>query len=94
MNVRTTMSSKGQIVVPKPLRDAHGWTAGTEFDFIETEEGVIMQPVSVHEADLHPLAVDEFLGMIPKVSGPRLTDEEIGRLVLAEASRRFDASGN
>jgi len=91
MNARTIMSSKGQVVVPKTLRDAHGWTAGTEFDFIETSEGVVMHPVR-RDADLPPMALDAFLAMVPVVTGPPLTEQEIERLVLAEAARRFDAA--
>ena len=45
MNAGHKMSSKGQIVVPKTLRDAHGWGAGTEFEFVESGKGVLVQPV-------------------------------------------------
>ncbi len=86
------MSSKGQIVVPKVLRDAHGWTAGTEFDLVEIDGGVVIQPVLSAEAVSPPITIDEFLASVPKVEGPLLTDGKIERLVLAEAARRFDAT--
>ena len=91
MNARTTMSSKGQIVVPKSVRDAHGWEAGTEFEFVESGKGVFIQPVEMSDPRFPSISVDEFLAMVPKVSGPPITDEEIERIVLEEAARRFDA---
>ena len=45
MNARTKLSSKGQLVIPKTVRDAHGWKEGTEFEFVENERGVLLQPV-------------------------------------------------
>ena len=40
MNARTKLSSKGQLVIPKTVRDAHGWKEGMEFEFVENERGV------------------------------------------------------
>jgi AbrB family looped-hinge helix DNA binding protein len=36
----TKLSSKGQIVLPKSVREAHGWAAGTEFEVEARAEGV------------------------------------------------------
>ena len=35
----TRLSNKGQIVVPKRIREAHGWEAGSEFAVSETPDG-------------------------------------------------------
>lgn len=29
---RTRLSSKGQLIIPKPVRDRHGWKVGTEIE--------------------------------------------------------------
>jgi AbrB family looped-hinge helix DNA binding protein len=36
----TKLSSKGQVVLPKSVREAHGWAAGTEFVVESTPDGV------------------------------------------------------
>lgn len=36
----STMTVKGQVTVPKELREAFGWKAGDEVAFVEEEDGV------------------------------------------------------
>lgn len=40
----TTLSSKGQVILPKWLRDAHEWEPGLEFVVIDTGDGVLLKP--------------------------------------------------
>ncbi len=40
----TRLSSKGQVILPKSLRDAHHWTPGTEFEVEDTPEGILLRP--------------------------------------------------
>lgn len=42
----TRLSAKGQIVLPKPIRDSHQWYPGTEFQVEEVNDGVLLRPVS------------------------------------------------
>jgi AbrB family looped-hinge helix DNA binding protein len=42
----TTLSSKGQIIIPKALRDSHHWQPGTKFVIEETATGLILKPAS------------------------------------------------
>jgi len=39
------MSSKGQVIVPKAVRDARNWFPGTEFLVEEVEEGILLRPL-------------------------------------------------
>lgn len=39
----TTVSSKGQMVLPKSLRDRRNWGAGTRLVVEETEDGVMLR---------------------------------------------------
>ena len=39
-----TLSSKGQIVIPKPIRDAHRWKAGTRLVVEDSAEGILIRP--------------------------------------------------
>lgn len=41
----TQLSSKGQVVIPKNLRAAHGWQLGQSFEVIETDEGLLLKPL-------------------------------------------------
>ena len=41
----TKLSSKGQVVLPKAVREAQGWAAGTEFVVEPTPEGVLLRAV-------------------------------------------------
>lgn len=42
----TTLSSKGQIIIPKALRDSHHWQPGTKFLIEETAIGLVLRPAS------------------------------------------------
>ncbi len=40
----TTLSSKGQIVVPKQVRTAHNWQVGLMFSVINIGDGIFLKP--------------------------------------------------
>jgi AbrB family looped-hinge helix DNA binding protein len=40
----TRLSTKGQIILPKNIRDSRAWGPGTEFTVEETKEGVLLRP--------------------------------------------------
>lgn len=40
----TRLSSKGQVILPKSIRDAHHWAEGTEFEVEERPEGILLRP--------------------------------------------------
>ena len=42
----TRLSSKGQLILPKSLRDAHGWHTGVEFVLLEEDDGVLLKPIN------------------------------------------------
>ena len=41
---KTKLSSKGQIIIPKWLREMHNWQAGLEFVVIDTGDGILLKP--------------------------------------------------
>jgi AbrB family looped-hinge helix DNA binding protein len=41
----TTISSKGQVIIPKPLRESRRWLPGTKLELMETELGVLLRPL-------------------------------------------------
>jgi AbrB family looped-hinge helix DNA binding protein len=40
----TTLSSKGQIVLPKSIRTSRNWGPGTKLTVEETGEGILLRP--------------------------------------------------
>jgi len=40
----TVLSSKGQVIIPSPIRAAHQWESGQKFEAIDTGEGVLLKP--------------------------------------------------
>jgi AbrB family looped-hinge helix DNA binding protein len=40
----TRMSSKGQVIIPKALRDAHHWEEGQELIAIDMGDGILLKP--------------------------------------------------
>ncbi len=66
--MRTTLSSKGQIVIPKELRDRRGLHTGTELEIEEVPEGMLLRLVATPSAD----AVGGLLGCAG-YRGPRKT---------------------
>lgn len=41
----TILSSKGQIIIPKPLRDAHHWQPGQRLTIIDSGDAILLKPV-------------------------------------------------
>jgi AbrB family looped-hinge helix DNA binding protein len=41
---KTKLSSKGQIIIPKWLREMHKWQPGLEFIVIDTGDGILLKP--------------------------------------------------
>ena len=44
--VTTRLSNKGQIVIPKRVRSAHGWEPGLEFVVEDTGDGIKLKPLT------------------------------------------------
>jgi AbrB family looped-hinge helix DNA binding protein len=62
----TRLSEKGQIVIPKRVRAAHGWEPGLEFAIENSEEGIQLKPIKPFKKT----TMKDVLGCIP-YKGPR-----------------------
>jgi AbrB family looped-hinge helix DNA binding protein len=53
----TRLSTKGQIILPKNIRDSRAWAPGTEFTIEETGDGILLRPAGrFPAADLNQVA--------------------------------------
>jgi AbrB family looped-hinge helix DNA binding protein len=42
---KTRLSSKGQVTIPKAVRDRHGWRPGAELEVEDRGDVVVLRPV-------------------------------------------------
>jgi AbrB family looped-hinge helix DNA binding protein len=78
----TTVSSKGQVVIPREVREVHGWKPGTVLVIQEQGDGILLRPVPAFPVT----TVDDLLGCVPHV-GQRKSLQEI-EAGIAEGARR------
>ena len=83
----TTVSTKGQVILPKALRRALRWEAGTRLVVENTPEGVLLKPAPVF-SETRP--EDVFARLAFDGAPKSLQEMEAG--VLAEARRRHSGA--
>lgn len=84
----TRLSSKGQIILPKSVRDAHRWVPGTEFAVESVEGGVLLKP-------LGPFArtrIEDVAGSLRRTGAKARSLEEMDA-ALSRSVRKRHASG-
>ena len=89
-SVRTRVSTKGQVILPKAIRDKRSWAAGTELTVEETTEGVLLRSAPAFA----PTRVEDVAGMLRGRGRINrvVSIEEMDEAVLAEARRRYLSS--
>lgn len=68
----TRLSSKGQVIIPKTLRDTHHWEAGLELVVIDTADGILLKP----KAPFATTELAEVAGLLKRRVTPK-TEAEI-----------------
>lgn len=77
----TTMTSKGQVTVPREIRDRLGLRAGDKVAFTMLNDGtVVMRPKTRRLADL--------AGMLTRPGQPKVAVEEMNPFRSTRSSRR------
>lgn len=51
MNARTTLSAKGQVVIPKDVRERLKLAAGDRLEVVERTDGVLLRRLTVKSGD-------------------------------------------
>lgn len=74
----TKLSSKGQVIIPKDVREGKGWKAGDELIVEDRPDGVLLKRKKPFKAT----TLDEVSGCLkPYYSGPARTIEEMNAAV-------------
>lgn len=80
MNAKTTLSAKGQVVIPKDVRDALGLKPGQVLNVLRTQGGVLLTPEAVKSGR----TTDEIFREMRRLyehEGPPVTLEEMNAAV-------------
>ena len=79
----TTVSTKGQVILPKAIRDQRHWPAGTELVVEDTPEGVLLKA----KPAFAPTRPKDVFGSLPH-EGPAKSIADMEAGIAAEAKRR------
>ena len=90
MNSHTKLSAKGQVVIPKAVRDRLHWVEGADLEVVETAGGVLLRPV---KGPRERISIEEFRRRVPRHKGPPVTLEQMEESILDEAAARFERKG-
>ncbi len=79
----TTLSTKGQLILPLAIRRKRRWEAGTRLIVEETPEGVLLKPAPLFS----PSNLDDVFGSA-HYAGPRVSIEAMDAAIVNEVQRR------
>jgi AbrB family looped-hinge helix DNA binding protein len=81
--METTLSSKGQIVIPQEIRKCHGWKPGVTFTIIDEGNTLILKPVSSRTTT----TLADVVGCAG-YTGPKKSLEEMDAGIIEEARKQ------
>ena len=79
----TVVSTKGQVILPKVVRQHRGWPAGTKLVVEEVTDGVLLRRAPLFETT----QLSDVFAML-KTDGRRRSVEDMDAAVIEEARRR------
>jgi AbrB family looped-hinge helix DNA binding protein len=79
----TTVSTKGQVILPKAVRDQRRWEPGTRLTVEDTGEGVLLRAAPLFA----PTEITAVAGSL-RYSGKAITIEQMDSAIAREARRR------
>ena len=82
--MRARLSSKGQLVLPKRIRDKRGWNQGSKVEIEEVPGGVLLRLVR----DSEPATLDALLGCTGYRGAPRTLAQMEAAIREGAGSRR------
>jgi AbrB family looped-hinge helix DNA binding protein len=82
---KTRLSSKGQIILPKNIREARAWESGMEFTVEPAEDGVLLRPAALFP----PTEIGEVAGCLASRRKAAKSDQT-RKAIDSEVRRRHD----
>lgn len=82
--ITTTVSTKGQVILPKVIRSKRRWEAGTKLLVEETADGVLLKSAPLFK----PTQMKDVYGAA-NYKGPPVSIEDMDKAVEAEFRRRY-----
>jgi AbrB family looped-hinge helix DNA binding protein len=67
----TSISSRGQVVIPMAVRKGHDWKPGTVLQVVDLGDAVLLRPVSLPRRT----TLDELIGCLRFEGPPKTLDE-------------------
>lgn len=83
----TTLSTKGQVILPAAIRRARNWPPGTRLDVVETAEGVLLKAAPAFA----PTRIEDVYGML-KWDGPPVSIEDMDEGIAAAVAASWRES--
>jgi AbrB family looped-hinge helix DNA binding protein len=80
MSMQTRLSAKGQVVIPKDLRDRLRWTQGEPLEVIETPDGVLLKRLKPGKKLTAKEALAKIRALV-KYDGPPVTIEQMNETI-------------
>lgn len=82
----TRLSTKGQLILPKAIRQRRKWEAGTRLSVEDTSDGVLIN-IAKPEPVFPPTRFADVAGCL-KYDGPPMTLDDMDRAITAEVRAR------
>ncbi len=82
-NLVTTISTKGQVILPKAIRTQKQWASGTRLIVEDTPNGVLLR----EELSVPETRAEDVFGML-KSDGPRVSIEDMNKAIAIQVKRR------
>lgn len=79
----TKLSSKGQVIIPKILRNKYNWSPGQKLTVIDTGEGILLKP----SRPFKRTAIDQVAGIL-KYSGKPVSVDQMSEAIKKGALER------
>ena len=81
--LKTTVSTKGQVILPKAIREQRRWTAGTQLVVENRPDGVLLTAAPMFA----PTRIEDVFGLLRR-DGPAKSIAEMDEAIAAEVKRR------
>lgn len=92
MNAHTRLSAKGQVVLPKAVRDRLQWSPGDQLEVVEHAGGVTLRPVAKPKSGATAAEVLAEIWALYPYDGPYISDDDVNAAVREQAVRRYERS--